>query len=69
MSPKSAPRLRAALVFVGFVVAAAGVRTQPVAGPTIDDILNLKRVGAPAISPNGQQAAYTIRENNWEENA
>ena len=69
MSSTSTSRLRAALVVAGLVVAAAGVRTQPVAGPTIDDILNLKRVGAPAISPNGQQAAYTIRETNWEENA
>ena len=69
MSPRSAPRLRAALVVVGFVVAAAGVRTQPAPAPSIDDILNLKRVGAPAISPNGQQVAYTIRETNWEENA
>jgi dipeptidyl aminopeptidase/acylaminoacyl peptidase len=64
-----APRLRVALVVAGFFVAAAGVRTQQVAGPSIDEILNLKRVGSPAISPGGQQAAYTIRETNWDENA
>ena len=39
------------------------------AAPSIDDLLNLKRVGAPAISPDGRQVAFTIRETNWEENA
>ncbi|MBY0497654.1 MAG: S9 family peptidase [Cyanobacteria bacterium] len=64
------PRLRVALVAVtGLFVAAANVRTQQVAGPSIDEILNLKRVGSPAISPNGRQVAYTIRETNWDENA
>src|SRR5690349_3479305 len=64
-----APRLRVALVVAGCFVAAAGVRTQQVAGPSIDEILSLKRVGSPAISPDGRQVAYTIRETNWDENA
>jgi dipeptidyl aminopeptidase/acylaminoacyl peptidase len=42
---------------------------QTPAGPTIDDLLNLKRVGAPAISPDGRSVAYTLRETNWDENA
>ncbi len=37
--------------------------------PTIDDVLNLRRVGAPAVSPNGRWVAYTVRETNWDENA
>ena len=69
MSSKSAPRLRVALVILALVAAATSVRTQPAPGPSIDDILNLKRVGSPAISPNGQLVAYTIRETNWDENA
>jgi dipeptidyl aminopeptidase/acylaminoacyl peptidase len=69
MSSNATPCLRVALVFAGCVAAAAGVRTQPAPGPSIDDIINLKRVGAPAISPNGHQVAYTIRETNWDENA
>src|SRR5688572_21598063 len=69
MSSKSTSRLRVALVFAGVAVAAAGVRTQPAPGPSIDDIINLKRVGAPAISPDGRQVAYTIRETNWDDNA
>jgi dipeptidyl aminopeptidase/acylaminoacyl peptidase len=39
------------------------------AGPSIDDLINLKRVGAPAISRDGTRAAYTLRETNWDENA
>jgi hypothetical protein len=39
---------------------------QPCAGPSVDDILNLKRVGAPAISPNGHQAALPdSAKTNW----
>jgi dipeptidyl aminopeptidase/acylaminoacyl peptidase len=37
--------------------------------PTIDDVINLKRVGSPAISPDGKRVAYTVREANWDENA
>ena len=51
------------------VVAIATPAAQPPAGPTIDDLINLKRVGSPAISPDGRLAAYTLREANWDENA
>ena len=37
--------------------------------PSIDDLINLKRAGAPAISPDGRHVAFTIRETNWDENA
>jgi dipeptidyl aminopeptidase/acylaminoacyl peptidase len=37
--------------------------------PSIDDLLTLKRVGSPAISPDGRMVAYTLRETNWEDNA
>ncbi|MEW6323504.1 MAG: S9 family peptidase, partial [Acidobacteriota bacterium] len=49
---------------VGLVPVAA---RQP-AGPTIDDLLNLKRVGAPAISPDGRQVAFTVRQPDWSAN-
>ena len=42
---------------------------QAPAGPAIDDIINLKRVASPVISPDGRLAAYTVRETNWDENA
>jgi Tol biopolymer transport system component len=39
----------------------AYAQTRPV---TIDDILNLKAVGSPAVSPDGTQVLYTVRQ--WE---
>ncbi len=35
-------------------------------GPTIDDLISLKRVGSPTISPDGHWVAYTVRETNWD---
>ena len=37
--------------------------------PTIDDMVALKRVSQPAISPDGSRVAYVVRKANWEENA
>ena len=37
-------------------------------GPTVDQLIGLKRVGSPTISPDGKLVAYTVREPNWEEN-
>ena len=39
------------------------------AGPTVDQLISLKRVGSPAISPDGSLVAYTVREANWEDNS
>ena len=50
-------------------VSAGRIAAQAPATPSIDDLINLRRVGAPAISPDGRQVAFTIRETNWEENA
>jgi dipeptidyl aminopeptidase/acylaminoacyl peptidase len=49
-------------VLVATAVAAQGV-------PTIEQLVSLKRVGSPVISPDGRRVAYTVRETNWEENA
>ena len=54
---------------VGSGLASSVVAGRSPAGPTIDDVINLKRVGSPAISPDGQHVAYTVRETNWDENA
>ena len=37
--------------------------------PTIDDMVALKRVSQPALSPDGSRVAYVVRKANWEENA
>ena len=50
-----------------FVCGSAGLAAAQ--SPSIDDLINLKRAGAPAISPDGRQVAFTIRETNWDENA
>lgn len=39
----------------------ASARTRPV---TVDDVLSLKAVGAPSVSPDGTQVIYTVRA--WE---
>ena len=54
---------------LAFALMSAALLAQAPSAPSIDDVINLKRVGAPAISPNGQQVAFTIRETNWDENA
>src|SRR5829696_5234354 len=68
MSSRVAPRLCVAVAGV-VLLAVSNVSTQAPSAPSIDDVINLKRVGSPAISPNGQQVAYTIRETNWDDNA
>lgn len=34
-----------------------------------DDIVNLARVGSPALSPDGARVAHTVRRTNWDDNA
>jgi dipeptidyl aminopeptidase/acylaminoacyl peptidase len=70
------PRLRllAAVAICASVVLQTGLAARgqgaatPPNTPTIDQLISLKRVGSPAISPNGQWIAYTVREANWDEN-
>lgn len=50
-------------------VSVASPSSQAPTAPSIDDLINLERVGAPAISPEGRRAAFTVREANWDENA
>lgn len=37
--------------------------------PTLDQIVSLRRVGSPAISPDGGWVAYTVRDTDWVANA
>ena len=50
---------------------ASAQTTPPTApsGPTVDQLIALKRAGSPAISPDGKLVAYTVREVNWDENS
>ncbi|MBK5255802.1 MAG: S9 family peptidase [Vicinamibacteria bacterium] len=57
-----------ALVLIGFSVfpALAGADTRV---PGIDDLVALKRVSQPAISPDGARVAWVVRKANWDDNA
>lgn len=61
--------LRGLLCLVAATLAVVSLGAQAAPAPSIDDVLNLKRVGGPAISPDGRQVAFTIRETNWDDNA
>jgi dipeptidyl aminopeptidase/acylaminoacyl peptidase len=51
-------------------LAVAGVSdAQAPKVPTIQDVISVKRPGAPAISPDGTLVAFTVSEANWDENA
>ncbi len=52
-----------------YLVHSAAPAAQSAAAPSIDDLINLKRVGSPVVSPDGRLVAFTIRETNWDENA
>ena len=61
-----------AIVIALTVTATSTAQTAPAptqAGPTVDQLISLRRVGSPAISPDGKLVAYTVREANWDENA
>jgi dipeptidyl aminopeptidase/acylaminoacyl peptidase len=58
---------RAQLVLAALLLATA-VPSAQTQTPTVDQLIALKRVGSPAISPNGQFVAYTVRETNWDDN-
>src|SRR5262249_28888690 len=64
-----------AILALTLVVTTAETRPQSPASvpskgaiPTVDDLISLKHVGSPALSPDGRLVAYTVRETNWDEN-
>ena len=59
------PRASQVLVALLLLTSVASAQSRT---PTIDQLISLKRVGSPAISPDGQFVAYTVREANWDDN-
>src|SRR5918993_2041078 len=62
------PQVSAACALALLATLSSVVFTQPAAQLTIDELLELKRVGSPVISPDGARVLYTLRETNWEDN-
>ncbi|MGA2595636.1 MAG: S9 family peptidase [Bryobacteraceae bacterium] len=60
---KSAPR---SILFLALPTLLCG---QVKHTPTLDEMLNLKTINAPKISPDGRFVAYRMRETNWKENS
>ena len=51
------------------IVSVPAMRAAGPSVPTIDQLIELKRPGATAISPDGARVAYTVTETNWDDNA
>ena len=49
--------------------AATQAAAAPQPAPTIDQLVELKRVTSVTLSPDGTLVAYVVREANWDENA
>ena len=52
--------------WIGLLVPAALLAQVP--GPSFRDVISLKSVGSPAISPDGKAVAYTVRTTEWADN-
>ena len=51
------------------VFLSAPLRGQAPAAPSIDALIELERVGSPALSGDGQRVAFTVRRTNWADNS
>ena len=61
--------MRKTLLIAALLLAAPPMRAADTRVPTIDQIIELERPGAVALSPDGTKVAYTVTETNWEDNA
>ncbi len=61
---------RMTLLTLSLLLQAAPAASVPAAAPpSIDQLVELKRVQGVALSPDGRLVAYVVREANWDENA
>ena len=57
--------------FLSSLMAGAAHTAEPgdeVPGPAFKDVLGLKSIGSPVISPDGKSILYTVRQVDWEKN-
>ncbi len=56
------------IFFVILLTVAANGLADDVPGPAFEDVLSLRSVGSPVISPDGRSILFTVREPDWEKN-
>jgi dipeptidyl aminopeptidase/acylaminoacyl peptidase len=61
--------MRAMLLVLAGVASLATAQSTGSQVPTIDQLIELRRPGGVAISPDGSKVAFTVSETNWDENA
>lgn len=61
--------MRKTVLLVLAVLATASLRAAETKVPTIDQVIEVKRPGAVALSPDGSRVAYTVTGANWDDNA
>ncbi|MGB2906637.1 MAG: S9 family peptidase, partial [Candidatus Aminicenantaceae bacterium] len=62
--------IAAGLFLIGLMTGAA-YTAEPeseIPGPAFKDVLSLKSLGSPSISPDGKSILYTVRQPDWEKN-
>src|SRR5688572_31475320 len=65
--PEASPmkRLASLLLVLSLLLALPAFAQRPV---TLDDLMKVKGVGAPQLSPDGNRIAYTISQTDFDEN-
>ncbi|MGE3191136.1 MAG: TolB family protein, partial [Vicinamibacterales bacterium] len=58
---------RLALILALGGLGLTGLQARQAAEPSIDALIELGRVGSPAVSPDGRLVAYTVRRPDWDE--
>lgn len=61
--------MRKTVIALTLLALAPAMRAADTKVPTFDQIIELKRPGAVALSPDGTRVAYTVTETNWDDNA
>src|SRR5512135_2840263 len=61
--------MRRFTVAIAFVLLSAATAAAASSTPSIDQILSMKSVSRPRVSPDGRQVAYVVRETDWKGNA